>query len=359
MPRTSGEFRSLPVTENDPHPWLYRRGPHDPDLRGARRHLPVLPGRVNRYHSGMIDFSIRRAQTSDRSRLVEISSQIWEGDDYIPDVVDAWIADPSGELAVAIETRQSDGKDLVVGFARCSRLAPDYAWLEGARTDPDYRNRGASKALLDYFLSELRSQNVRTVGLSTYIENKASIHIIERRGFRRMEEYVYAERIPQRNADGQSPTPERSGPGRDLPKGSSIGCEEALGFLGSLGRGARFVSDGWKFIPIALGHQLINARVEFLGTYREGRLSSVGTVSKHGAAAGFLSIGLYGGTDREDVARLLDEAMERFPIERSDLMLWPAPVSDEISDAIRDRGYSIWNKGREDVFIYEKGLAAS
>ncbi|MBN1859617.1 GNAT family N-acetyltransferase [Candidatus Bipolaricaulota bacterium] len=306
----------------------------------------------------MMDFQIRRAETKDRPRLLEISSQIWEGDDYIPDVVDAWIADPSGELAVAVETGQSGGTDLVVGFARCSRLAPHYAWLEGARTDPGHRNRGAGKALLDYFLSDLRSKDVRTVGLSTYIENKASIHIIERKGFRRVEEYVYAERTPNRETGGQSSTSERSRLGQEFPKVSSIGSKEALDFLGSLNGGVRFISDGWKFIPVRLGRNLVDARVQFSSVRRQGQLSGVAAISKHGSATGFLSIGLY-GTDPETVTCLLDEAVLRFPIERSELMLWPSPVSDEILDVIRARGYSVWNEGRGDVYVYELGLAPS
>lgn len=300
----------------------------------------------------MMDFRIRRAEPKDRPRLLEISSQIWEGDDYIPDVIDAWIADPDGELAVAVQQSSTGASGFVVGFARCSRLAPSFAWLEGARTDPVHRNRGASKALLEYFLAGLRDRNVRTVALSTYVENKASIHIIEREGFRCVEEYVYAERITTpENAPGKTVSR------RDKAIISPIDGGEALDLLGSLGDGIRFLPDGWKFIPVELGLQLFEARVELLGAYRQRRLSAMASVSRSGIATGFLSVGLYAMLP-EDAACLLHEVESRFPIERSELMLWPAPTSGDVLDVVRNRGYSVWNEGRSDVFVYELALTA-
>jgi len=303
---------------------------------------------------GMTNFLIRRAKATDRPRLLEISSQIWEGQDYVPHVVDAWIADPASELAVAIEKDSADGMELLVGFARCSRFAPDYAWLEGARTDLQYRNRGASKALLNHFLAKLRSQNVRVVALSTYIENKASIHIIEREGFRRVGAYVYAERHPQHEASRrtQDATAE---PGHTVV--SRLGSQDVLGFLGSCEKGIRFIADGWKFIPLELGSQLVDSRIEFLGARRRGRISAVAAVSKNGLANELLSIGIF-GEDPMDVASLLDETSARFPIEQSELMIWPSPASDDLLEIVRSRGYCVWNEGRGDVFVYQLTLAS-
>ena len=46
--------------------------------------------------------TLRKATASDKPRIVEISSQIWEGEDYVPDVLDDWLADPSGEVIVTM-----------------------------------------------------------------------------------------------------------------------------------------------------------------------------------------------------------------------------------------------------------------
>ena len=48
--------------------------------------------------SGVVE--LRPARTADRERVVEICAAIWEGHDYIPEVFDTWVQDPSGTFQV-------------------------------------------------------------------------------------------------------------------------------------------------------------------------------------------------------------------------------------------------------------------
>ena len=82
--------------------------------------------------------ALRKAVATDKERIADISSQIWEGDDYVASVFDDWLADKSGEVIVVL----LDGK--LIGFARRTYLLPGYAWFEGIRTDPAYHNTGAA-----------------------------------------------------------------------------------------------------------------------------------------------------------------------------------------------------------------------
>ena len=84
-----------------------------------------------------------------------------------------------------------DGK--LVSFARRSYLLPGYAWFEGARTDPAYRNMGVFQAISRHFLEAMQREGADTIGLSTHVDNKASIHIIEKSGFRKAASYIYLE----------------------------------------------------------------------------------------------------------------------------------------------------------------------
>lgn len=70
-----------------------------------------------------------------------ICAQIWEGDDYIPEVWDEWVADPYGQLSVV----ELEGK--VVGLGKLTRLTPTEWWLEGLRVDPAYQGRGIGRFL--------------------------------------------------------------------------------------------------------------------------------------------------------------------------------------------------------------------
>ena len=55
----------------------------------------------------------------------------------MPSLLDAWLADPSGEIVGAV----LDGT--LVAFARRAWLRSGHAWFEGIRTDPAARGRGA------------------------------------------------------------------------------------------------------------------------------------------------------------------------------------------------------------------------
>ena len=46
--------------------------------------------------------TLRKAIASDKPRITEISSQIWDGEDYVPDVLDDWLANLNGEVIVAM-----------------------------------------------------------------------------------------------------------------------------------------------------------------------------------------------------------------------------------------------------------------
>ncbi|MCP4537030.1 MAG: AI-2E family transporter [Chloroflexi bacterium] len=120
---------------------------------------------------------IRLAQTTDKPAVEAVSAQIWEGDDYIPQVWDAWLADPHGELIVAELVGQ------IVGIAKLSRLADDEWWMEGLRVAPAYRGRGISSKLHAHLVEKAREVGQGTLRFGTSSENESVRHIATRDGF--------------------------------------------------------------------------------------------------------------------------------------------------------------------------------
>ncbi|MBU0596364.1 hypothetical protein KJ567_06745, partial [Candidatus Bipolaricaulota bacterium] len=57
-------------------------------------------------------FVLRPVVETDRTRVFEISAQIWDGEDYVPSHFDAWLADSEGEVVGA----EFDGT--LIAFAR-------------------------------------------------------------------------------------------------------------------------------------------------------------------------------------------------------------------------------------------------
>jgi hypothetical protein len=115
----------------------------------------------------------------DKSALLDIASRIWEGSDYIPGVFDEWVADTRGEFVAVLQ----DGR--LAGCGKLTFLTATDAWLEGLRKDPRVSERGLARAVAKHFLVSLAGRRELTsIRFSTYVNNRASIAINERMGFK-------------------------------------------------------------------------------------------------------------------------------------------------------------------------------
>jgi GNAT superfamily N-acetyltransferase len=132
--------------------------------------------------------SFRRATLADRPAMLEICAGVWEGEDYLPDVFDEWVAEPGGQFTAA----EIDEK--VVALARLAKLAPGEYWLEGIRVHADYRGQGLAAALHNHHLDLWRKWGEPgTLRLATDSENLPIIKLCERTGFTRLFEFAFAE----------------------------------------------------------------------------------------------------------------------------------------------------------------------
>lgn len=130
---------------------------------------------------------IRKAELKDKDRLIEISSKIWDGYDYIPHIFDKWVKDDKGEFTVI----EVDSK--VMGCAKLSELREGQLWLEGIRVDQSEGGKGYGKLLSEYQLELASKLGYDTLELGTFIDNRASISIIEKRGFERIIDFKFLE----------------------------------------------------------------------------------------------------------------------------------------------------------------------
>jgi ribosomal protein S18 acetylase RimI-like enzyme len=94
------------------------------------------------------------------------------------------------EPSVVILVAERDGK--VIGYSYSGVEGTDYMALRGPAgamydivVDPDYRQQGVGRMLVDATLEALKSQGVPRVVLSTAEKNGAAQRLFERSGFRR------------------------------------------------------------------------------------------------------------------------------------------------------------------------------
>ena len=124
----------------------------------------------------------RPALPKDTGDVLELTSMIWEGRDYVPKVWQEWLEDSDGMLAVA----EYGGS--VVGLVKLTRMESDEWWLEGLRVHPQFEGRGIASRLHDYVMDYWQRNCGGTLRLATSSQRLPVQHLCERTGFRKLTE---------------------------------------------------------------------------------------------------------------------------------------------------------------------------
>jgi GNAT superfamily N-acetyltransferase len=130
-----------------------------------------------------LNVTCRPARVEDTTDALELTRMIWEGEDYVPDVWQEWLADTQGVLAVA----EYAGR--VLGLGKLTRLAAGQWWLEGLRTHPDYERRGIAASLHAYLVDTWLQNGDGTLRLATASFRKAVQHLCDQSGFAKVGEF--------------------------------------------------------------------------------------------------------------------------------------------------------------------------
>ncbi|MFA4932399.1 MAG: GNAT family N-acetyltransferase [Caldisericia bacterium] len=291
--------------------------------------------------------TIRTARLADRERIVAISSQIWEGDDYVPHVIDEWLRMRDSEVAVA------DLNGSVIAFARAVNLTPGYVWLEGIRTDTAAQGRGAGKALTEYFIEKATREGAQRIGLSTYVDNLASIHIIEQYRFQRVASFILAEAkldSPARACAELSPLV------------AAVPFDEARAWIqgsASITKSCGFLPQGWKFWPVARPDVVAwPAFDRAVGIHSvDGSLRSLLVVCRpdHGPAEASID---FADGNPEDLDILIRHVLALYPGAKYVQAMIPAgqTVHTNLLETVTGLEFDVWRHGEPDVFVYERAV---
>jgi GNAT superfamily N-acetyltransferase len=112
----------------------------------------------------------------DRDRVLEITRDVWDGTDYLPDVFDAWAADPGASFQAA----ELDG--IVVGVQRLRPIARKVMFYEGLRVASTHQRQGIGRAMLRGAIEETRSLGFSQMRL--YTGNPTAGRLFVSEGFR-------------------------------------------------------------------------------------------------------------------------------------------------------------------------------
>ncbi|MGE5632353.1 MAG: GNAT family N-acetyltransferase [Caulobacteraceae bacterium] len=131
----------------------------------------------------------RKLDHEDYQDIVDISKDIWDGTDYLPQLFHQWV-DDKGLFLGAVDTYSNK----VVGVDKYSVLYDGTGWLEGLRVHKDYRGLGIAKQLafkaMDQAKADLNSGKIKKIAFSTHVSSVESINLMKSMGFRLEQEYI-------------------------------------------------------------------------------------------------------------------------------------------------------------------------
>ncbi|MBN2548422.1 MAG: GNAT family N-acetyltransferase [Anaerolineales bacterium] len=129
--------------------------------------------------------TLRRARQSDKADMLDLTRNIWDGDDYVPHAWEGWLVDSQGLLVVA----EHEGR--VLGLAHLARLSSEDWWMEGMRVHPEFEGRGIASQLHEYLTSYWLRHGSGTVRLTTASFRQEVHHLCQKQGFQKMLEISF------------------------------------------------------------------------------------------------------------------------------------------------------------------------
>ncbi|WP_053001120.1 GNAT family N-acetyltransferase [Kosmotoga pacifica] len=129
--------------------------------------------------------NFRKVSPDDYQQILRLTSNIWDGEDYIPDVFESWVRDKNSYFYCL---ENNGGK--LVALGRLVLLDDTAGWLEGLRVDPAFQGKGYGKEMAKKIISLARNLSLKSLYFSTYFRNTRSIRINEDLGFSKIETFT-------------------------------------------------------------------------------------------------------------------------------------------------------------------------
>jgi GNAT superfamily N-acetyltransferase len=278
----------------------------------------------------------RPAIPLDTPAVLELSSHIWEGEDYVPRVWQDWLTDPYGLLAVA----EYGGRIAAIG--KLTRQLAESWWLEGLRVHPDFEGRGIATHLFTYLFNHWLEQGKGVIRLSTVSSNLPIHHICAKLGFAHIAEFS-PYRAPALPKEG--------------PINFEILNEDQIDLALSIIKQATSLSFsrglmdlGWVWVEVNAQHLDEAARKRRLWIWRRGQgLISPWPEVDDGPTAPYLMLA---ACPKELLPTLLLDYRHWAAQQGFDLAGWNAPLHPDLLPILKEAGFTrYWKDGS--VYIFE------
>ena len=281
----------------------------------------------------------------DLEDIREFCKTIWDGHDYVPDVMEDWLHDRRGIFAVA----EFEGH--AIACSKITWLAEDQWWLEGFRVDPAYQGRKVG-ALIHHCVDQWWLEHGEgTLRLMTNSKNKPVHHLCENTGLTKRFE-----------VRGYKADPLHGSVDRFVPAASGDkDLQQVVEFAStspSLALTDCVVDFGWRCVnPTHKGalSDLFSGYSSFENNFfwwrKDQGLLIVWDDFDPDEDRQTMGIGVL-ACELEDMPALLMDVRHLAAEQRKTSVLWLAPVHEQVQAALRQAGFSSdWDNT---AYVFEK-----
>jgi GNAT superfamily N-acetyltransferase len=287
----------------------------------------------------------RPAIERDLEEIKEFCKTIWDGHDYVPDVIDDWFHDPQGIFAVA----EYNGH--AIACSKITWLAEGQWWLEGFRVDPNYQGLKVGSRIHHYVDQWWLEHGDGLLRLMTSSKNKSVHHLCESTGFTKLFEVRGYKAEPLYGRADMFTS--AASTDKDLPPVVAFARSRP-----SLAITNCVVDFGWRFVDATRDRAptsqfLLYSGLEhnFFWWFKDRGLLIVWDdfdpdEEKHTMGIGVLACKL------EDMAALLTDVRYLAAAQKKTSVFWLAPVHEQVEPALQQAGYSSdWDNT---AYVFEK-----
>jgi GNAT superfamily N-acetyltransferase len=280
----------------------------------------------------------RPAMERDLADIREFCKTIWDGHDYVPDVMAGWLHDPQGMFAVA----EHEGH--AIACSKITWLAEGQWWLEGFRVDPNYQGLKVGSLIHRYVDRWWLEHGDGVLRLMTSSKNKSVHHLCESTGYLKL----FATR-------GYKAEPLEGSADMFRPAASGVqDLQQVVEFVQrspSLAITDRLVDFGWQFADPTQGRALTFLFSRYSGFENnffwwrmDGGLLIVWDDGDEDEKEGAMGIGVI-ACELDAMLAFLRDVRQLAAAQKRTSVFWLAPVHARVEAALKEAGYtSDWDK---------------
>ncbi|MFP4142252.1 MAG: GNAT family N-acetyltransferase [Thermoplasmata archaeon] len=289
------------------------------------------------------EFTVHEISKEDKEEVLELTEDIWEGHDYIPDLIDGWIEE-GGFISGKV-------KGKIVAVAKHTEQSEGVYWLEGLRVHPEHQGKGYGRNMIEGQIDLLEEKGYETLRFLTSQDKEPVKKVVSERGFKVKQSYHYlkldAEELAEKRGEIESYRENLEGV--ELEKSA----EKVKDFVFSSKEYEEYMGEylaGWTCKRI--DETLLEEEVEKGNCFsirKDGKIDSL-AFHYHYEPFASLSIAFISGS-KEGASRLIDHGLVK-SIENHHVRYTIKTASDRIASIAEERG--IGRSEHEKVLLFEK-----